>query len=198
MRLSVVEGSLAQVFLNWTTGSVLTGYMLHLGATPTQLALIASVPLLAQAASPLAAWLVSNVGHRRLFAMLGAGLGRGLWILAVLLPQLGISEPLQPVFLVLCVLVSSVFLSCNATLWSSWIADIVPPERRGSYFRLRTGVIGVVGMLGNLLAGALLDRLAAQLGFQLVLAVAVVSGLLGMLLYLFHHDPPVSFARQSL
>ena len=43
MRLSVLEGSLAQVFLNWTTGSVLTGYMLHLGASANQLALVASV-----------------------------------------------------------------------------------------------------------------------------------------------------------
>lgn len=198
MRLSVLEGSLAQVFLNWTTGSVLTGYMLHLGASANQLALVASVPLLAQAASPLAAYLVTNLGHRKLFTMLGAGLGRGLWALAVLLPQLGIPEPLQPTFLVLCVLISSVFLSSNATLWSSWMADIVPAHRRGAYFGLRTGVIGVIGMLGNLLAGALLDRLAAPLGFQLVLGIAVISGLLGMLLYLFHFDPPVSAARHSL
>ena len=198
MRLSVLEGSLAQVFLNWTTGSVLTGYMLHLGASANQLALVASVPLLAQAASPLAAYLVTNLGHRKLFTMLGAGLGRGLWALAVLLPQLGVPEPLQPTFLVLCVLISSVFLSSNATLWSSWMADIVPAHRRGAYFGLRTGVIGVIGMLGNLLAGALLDRLAAPLSFQLVLGIAVISGLLGMLLYLFHHDPPVSAARHSL
>jgi hypothetical protein len=34
MRLSVVEGSLTQVFLNWTSGAVLIGYMLHVGAGP--------------------------------------------------------------------------------------------------------------------------------------------------------------------
>lgn len=198
MRLSVVEGGLAQIFLNWTTGSVLTGYMLHLGASPTQLALVASVPLLAQAASPLAAWLVTNVGHRKLFTMLGAGLGRGLWALAVVLPELGVPPQLQPMFLVLCVLLSSVFLSSNATLWSAWMADIVPTDRRGSYFGTRAGIIGVVGMTGNLAAGALLDRLAAPFGFQLVLALAVLSGLLGMMLYLFHHDPPTSHAPHKL
>ncbi len=198
MRLSIYEGALAQVFLNWTTGSVLTGYMLHLGASPTQLALIASVPLLAQAGSPLAAWLVTNVGKRKQFAMFGAGLGRGLWILAALVPQLGLPEALQPTFLVLCALISSVFLSWNATLWSSWMADIVPTGKRGSYFGLRTGVIGIVGMLGNLAAGVLLDRLAAPLGFQVVLATAVACGLVGVLLYLFHFDPPVTHERQSL
>jgi hypothetical protein len=34
MRLAVAEGSITQAFLNWTTGGVLVGYMLHLGATP--------------------------------------------------------------------------------------------------------------------------------------------------------------------
>jgi len=49
MRLSILEGSFAMFFINWTSGSVLTGYALHLGATPTALGLIASVPLLGQA-----------------------------------------------------------------------------------------------------------------------------------------------------
>ena len=32
--ISTLEGALTTVFLVWTTGSVLTGYMLHLGAGP--------------------------------------------------------------------------------------------------------------------------------------------------------------------
>ena len=34
MRLSLVEGGLVQVFLNWTSGSVIIGYLLSLGAAP--------------------------------------------------------------------------------------------------------------------------------------------------------------------
>lgn len=57
LRLSVVEGSLTQTFLTWTTGSVLIGYLLHFGASPTEIGLVSSVALLAQVSSPFAAWL---------------------------------------------------------------------------------------------------------------------------------------------
>ena len=53
MRLSLIEGGLVQVFLNWTSGSVIIGYLLSLGASPTHIALVGSVPFLAQVASPL-------------------------------------------------------------------------------------------------------------------------------------------------
>src|SRR5690625_7492503 len=108
--------------------------------------------------------------------MLGAGLGRGRWALAVLLPQLGVPEPLQPTFLVLCVLISSVFLSSNATLWRSWMADIVPAHRRGAYFGLRTGVFGVFGMLGYLLVWALFVRFEAPPGYTQGIGSAAYSG----------------------
>ncbi|MDF1523691.1 MAG: hypothetical protein P1P87_12860 [Trueperaceae bacterium] len=62
MRLSVFEGSLTQVFLNWTAGSVLIGFMLHLGASPAEIALVGSVPLLSQIASPAAAYLAAAFG----------------------------------------------------------------------------------------------------------------------------------------
>ncbi len=198
MRLSVVEGSLAQVFLNWTTGSVLIGYMLHLGATAAELGLVASVPLLAQAASPLAAWMAGRFGRRKLMTILAAVIGRGLWVLAAAIPQLGLPPHLQSTFLLFCVFMSSMFVASNGTLWSSWMADVVPASRRGAYFGLRTGILGVIGMTANLLAGVLLDRLAAPMSFQVVIVAAVTSGLLSVILYFFHHDPPLLQPRLSL
>ncbi len=90
MRLSIVEGGFSMFFINLTTGSVLTGFALQLGATPTTLGLLASVPLLGQAFSPLAAWLVGRRGRRRGVAVAAALIGRGLWVLAALLPLLPI------------------------------------------------------------------------------------------------------------
>lgn len=195
LRLSVVEGGLTQTFLNWTSGSVLIGYMLHLGASPTDLGLVASVPLLAQTVSPLAALLAGMFGRRRLLTVLAAALGRALWLLAALLPALGVPDAFRPTFLIVLVLVSSVFQAAAGTLWAAWIGDVVPEERRGRYFGFRTGVVGVVGMTASLAAGWFLDRVAAPLNFQLVIAVAVVSGAAGVALYLRHYDPPAVGAR---
>lgn len=187
-----------QIFLNWTSGSVLIGYMLHLGATPAHLGLVASVPLLAQAMSPLAAWLAAVLGRRRLLVVLNAIFARSLWILAAVLPAFGLPPAAEPTFIVVLVLVSSVFQAANSTLWASWMADVVPDHVRGRYFGARTGIAGVVGTVANLSAGWYLDRVAAPFGFQVVLTVGVVSAAISVLLYLTHYDPPTPRESASL
>lgn len=190
MRLSIVEGGLMQVFLNWTTGSVLVGYLLALGATPLHIALVGSVPLLSQLASPFGALAAEVLGRRRLVATLLGTVGRLSWLLAVFLPQLGVPAALQPSVMVVLVLFASAFQAATGTIWTAWMGDVVPDDRRGRYFGMRTGVLGVIGTAANLAAGAFLDRVAAPLSFQVVLGVAIASSLVAAVLYLFHYDPP--------
>jgi MFS family permease len=196
MRLSVVEGSLTQVFLNWTSGSVLIGYMLHLGASPAEIALVGSVPLLAQVASPAAAFLAAVLGRRKLLTVLLALVSRSSWLLAAALSVSPLAPELRPTALVTLVLIASLFLASNGTLWTAWMGDVVPERERGRYFGLRTGITGAVGMLANLAAGWWLDRVGAPLSFQVVLVVAVVTGLAGVFLYTRQYDPPTT--REAL
>lgn len=198
MKLSVLEGSFTQIFLNWTSGSVLIGYMLHVGATPFQIGLVSSVPLLAQASSPFAAWLAGLAGRRKVLTALLATLGRALWVLAAFLPQLPIPPEARATFLVALVAVSSLFQASAGTLWASWMGDVVPDRERGRYFGLRTGIIGVVGMLANLGAGWFLDRVGIPLNFQIVIGASVVLAGIGIYLYLLHYEPPPTSPRLSL
>ena len=184
-----------QVFLNWTTGSVIVGYMLHLGASKTDIGLIMSVPMLAQLASPFAAYLGGVAGRLKPLTALFAFLGRVLWLLAAFLPLLGVPAPWQPAFIVGLVLVSSLFQASTATLWTSWMGGIVPETRRGRYFGFRGGIVGLVGMTANLGAGWFLDRVNAPLNFQVVLGVGVVAALLGVFVLLLHSEPPVTQKR---
>ncbi len=195
LNLSVLEGGLVQVFLNWTTGSVIVGYMLHLGASKTDIGLIMSVPMLAQLASPFAAYVGGRAGQLKWLTALCAFLGRVLWLLAAFLPLLGVPAAWQPAFIVGLVLVSSLFQASTATLWTSWIGNVVPESRRGRYFGFRAGIIGVVGMVANLGAGWFLDRVSAPLNFQVILGIGVVSALLGVLALLFHDEPAVIQSR---
>lgn len=190
MRLSLLEGSFAQTFLNWTSGSVLIGYMLHVGAGAAEIALVGSVPLLAQVTSPAAAYVAAALGRRKLLTVLLALVSRTSWVLAAALPALPLAPELRPAFLVALVLVASTFLASNGTLWAAWMGDVVPERERGRYFGFRTGLTGVVGMLANIVAGVWLDRVAAPLSFQVVFAAAVGSGLVGVWLYTRHYDPP--------
>ena len=191
LGFSVLEGAFTQVFINWTSGSVLIGYMLYLGASPTQLGLVASMPLLAQVVSPFAAYVAGLAGRRKLLTMLGAFLGRGLWLLAAALPQFGLPPALDTSLIVLLVLVSSVFQAGAGTLWTAWMGDVVPGALRGRYFGARAGIVGVVGMLANLGVGWFLDRVASPVDFQAALVVSVLAATIGTAFLAFHHEPPV-------
>jgi len=198
MRLSLVEGSLMQVFLNWTSGSVLVGYLLALGASPTHIALVGSVPFLAQVFSPLGALAAEVLGHRRLLAAALGATGRASWVLAAFLPQLNVPDVLRPTLLVGLVFFASAFQATVATVWTAWMGDVVPDERRGRYFGMRVGVLGAVGTFANLGAGVFLDHVAAPLSFQLVLGVAVAASFASVVLYFFHYDPPTERRRVTL
>jgi MFS family permease len=198
MRLSLIEGSLTQSFMNWTSGAVLIGYMLHVGAGPAEIALVGSVPLLAQVASPAAAWMAAVLGRRKLLTVALALVSRLLWVFAAALPALPVPPELRPTFIVGLVLVASLFLASNGTLWAAWMGDVVPERQRGRYFGFRTGLTGVVGTLAALAAGQWLDRVAAPLSFQVVLLVAVVTGLVGVWIYTLQYDPPTVSERLRL
>src|SRR5690606_35695935 len=179
MRISLVEGGLVQVFLNWTSGSVIIGYLLSLGAASWHIALVGSVPFLAQVASPLGAYAAEALGRRRGLSAAIATASRLLWLLAAFLPQM-VPAAVAPTALVAVVFLAGCFQAANGTVWTAWMGDVVPEGRRGRYFGMRTGVLGVVGMLANLAAGAFLDRVAPPLSFQVVLLVGVACALVGV------------------
>ncbi|MDF1523688.1 MAG: MFS transporter, partial [Trueperaceae bacterium] len=195
MRWAVVEGSLAQVFLNWTQGSVLVGFLLHLEATPAELALVASMPHLSQLASPLAAYLAAALGRRRLLVAAMGLASRLTWLLAATLPLWPVPDAARPPLMIAIVLFSSLFLASQNTLWTAWMGDVVPERERGRVFGMRTGLMGVVGMAANLAVGAFLDAVAAPISFQVALAVAVAVGLLGVAVYALQLDPPTAIER---
>src|SRR5690606_5025833 len=195
MRLSLVEGGFAQVFLNWTSGSVIVGYLFALGASPTHIGLVASVPFLAQVASPFAAVLAERFGRRRLLAATLSAIGKGVWVLAAFLPRLGLPAALEPTMLVALVLLGSVFQAATRTLWAAWMGDVVPDKLRGRYFGLRREVVGVVGVVADVAAGGFLDRVGARGSCRVVILSAAVVGIVGVALYFFHYDPPVQVVK---
>ncbi len=199
LAVSVLEGVSTSVFLTWTAGAVLTGYMLHLGAGPMDLALVASVPLLAQVTAPLAAWIQGIAPSRKGLTVATTILGRGAWILGPLVPLLALPPSLTPpLFLVGLVLFSSVFQSWAGAIWTSWMGDVVPEKIRGRYFGIRGGIVGVVVLLANLGAGRFLDSVEAPGSYQLVIVAGLVFAAVGIYLYTLQHEPPMRRSALSL
>lgn len=185
LRLSIWEGTLAVLFLYWTTGVLVTGYALALGAPPLALALLGSLPFLAQLTAPLALFMR---GSRRALTVRLNLASRLLFLPALLAPFL--PEGLRIPALLLFAGASQLLAAPVGVLWLSWMADLVPQERRGRYFGLRNALLGLVGTLGNLLGGLVADTLPPPTGYQAVLLLGVAAGLLSVLVLRLQHEPP--------
>ncbi len=188
-NLAIWEGMLAILFINWSTGMVMTGYALWLGAPPAALAILGALPMVGQMAAPLA--LFFRGSRKRLSVVLSA-LGRGLFLLTLFLPLL--PEPWRVPGLLLVAALSQLVVAPVNVLWTSWMADLVPEKERGRYFGLRNGVLGLVGTLGNLAAGSLIDLLGKPWGFLLVLGVAVAAGVGATFVLRRQFEPPAQSA----
>ena len=177
---------LAILFINWSTGVVMTGYALWLGAPPVALAILGALPMVGQLAAPLA--LFFRGSRKDLSANLSA-FGRGLFVLVLFVPLM--PEPWRIPGLLLIAALTQLILAPVSVLWTSWMADLVPEQKRGRYFGLRNGVLGLVGTLGNLVAGGLIDALGKPWGFLLALGLAVVAGVGATFILRQQYEPPL-------
>lgn len=115
--------------------------------------------------------------------------GRGLFVLALFVPLM--PEAWRIPGLLTIAALSQLILAPVSVLWTSWMADLVPDQLRGRYFGLRNGLLGLVGTLGNLAAGGLIDALGKPWGFLLVLGLAVGAGVGATFILRRQFEPPM-------
>jgi len=203
--MSIWEGCATVVFLGWTSGIALTGYLGELGATSLQLMFLVLVPQLCQAFGPLGAWVFSRYPHPRALIVGGTLIGRTSFLLPVLLPFFfweafvsGDGNPALAWAILALLFFVSFFQSVTSPIWLDWMAALVPQHRRGPYFGLRNGICSVVGVLANLAGMWLLDHLGAPWNFQVLFFLGVLFAWLGIFLYTRQHEPPMHPKQVSL
>ncbi|MFB0509862.1 MAG: MFS transporter, partial [bacterium] len=73
LRISVIEGSFAQIHINLTGGMFLTGFALYLGANVFQIGLLAAIPALLTSFGFLSGILVNRLKARKRPVVLSSG-----------------------------------------------------------------------------------------------------------------------------
>jgi MFS family permease len=161
-RISILEGSFAQVHIAITGGSLVTAYALMLGADDFHLGLLTGLTALSTIGSLLGARWVGILGRRKALAIASSVTGRLLWGLLCALPFLGLSLPTQLALFFATVAVANTLVNLSGTAWLSWMTDLVGIERRGRYFGIRNTILGAVGMAVTYGAGWAFDRFVAR------------------------------------
>jgi MFS family permease len=187
----VWEGLFAEVFNACAGPTILAGWAILLGCSPTETALVAALPQLTQIAQVPAAWAAGFVGRRRL-ALVTIALSRQAFLPLAFIPLLSPSPGAARALLLAAAAASAALGMAGNVAWAAWMGDLVPERIRGRYFGRRTAICVLAGTLASLVAASLLDGArgpGAALVFAALAASSSLVGVLTAVLLARQHEP---------
>jgi MFS family permease len=164
LAIAVPEGVLAQWHTSLTGlgmgGNAFTyAFALLLGASNAALGVLGALPQLAMTSQIASAWALQHLERRKGVVVVGATLGRLLFLAIAFLPFALEPGTALVTFLVLWG-VANVSVSVAGNAWTSWMSDVIPRGLRGRYMSRRNALAGIAGMTLFLGAGIALDAYA--------------------------------------
>lgn len=192
LRISIIEGALAQIFANLTGSIFLPAYAIYLGANAFQIGLLASVQFFATLAQLPGAILVERFTHRKKIAVYFSFIARTFWLPLIVyglyITDTSDKESLLNL-LIGVVIIYHLLASISGVSWISWMSAMVPEEIRGRFFGLRNSILGMVTILVTVGGGYFLDRFSKIFpeisrlnSFYILFGLAVIAGLTSSLL----------------
>lgn len=195
LRISTWEGAFADLCWIPISGAFLTGYALAWGASDFQIGLLNTVFSLAAPFHVVGAYLVDRwpQWRREMVAYLGL-FSRASWFLIAVIPFMTGGAPSLTIPCVLALFfLSSIALNANGPAWIAWMAVLVPPRLRGTYYGQRMRLIEGVCVIASLAAGVALDafriRGFERPGFAIMQLLVGVAGIVCFVLILNQPDP---------
>lgn len=192
-RLSIIEGSLANVHLAITQSALVTGFALMLGANDFHLGLITGLGAFATLGALTSALILSRAAQRKPLVLVSSILSRCLWVVFSILPFLPLSDPIKLVIFFSVLFISQWLINMANNGWLSWMADLVPEETRGRYFGKRNTILGAISMATVFLTGRAYDWFKGHgyqtQGFSLIFGLAVFFAALSGLVLARQWEP---------
>lgn len=155
LRMVVIDGLCSGVVVCLSSGAILVGAALLLGASNFQIGLLASFPTLCNLAQLFTIALMQRYPNRKVITVLSVFIAK----IPLLLIGLVIWSNANLSFnILLSFMFIHYFLSAiGGAGWNSWIKDLVPEERLGSYFSKRTRIMQITNIAVSLVVASLVD-----------------------------------------
>lgn len=186
LRASTLDGIFATVFSNIAGGVLLSNFLVELHASPIEIGLSASIPMMANLIQPIGAWLGDRMSSRHNYCLAIYTPSRLIWLLllgGIALFHWGKIAEHQMVVWTLAIVFSTHLLGAlGSASWLSWLAALVPRRLRGRYFSIRNGAANLTCLISVPLAGVLVSKFGGGsiLGYGIVLLFGIVMGLVSL------------------
>ncbi len=199
LRVNIVAGSLGVVWWAIILGMPMTMLLEALGASGFQMGAITTLLQVTMVLQIPGALIVDRLKGRKPYWFRINLVSRGLWLV---LPLLLVMFPGHPARIAQAVLlmvgISAGLHSLAAAAWWSWMVDLVPDANRARFWGARQSWTVASYLAATGLAGYLLDHFAGMggaarwLGFEILLILAVVLGVVDVLVHGTIPEPPTS------
>ncbi|MBI4201637.1 MAG: MFS transporter [Chloroflexi bacterium] len=161
-----------------------------LGGAPLQIGLLSALPqLLATQSQLLTHSVVGWLHSRRRVLLITMGFGAFPWLAMAAIPHLSVANPVF--WLIPLAVLNLVLYQFSAPAMGSWLADVVPLHRRGTFLGSRAALGNLVGTSLVLALGFLLDELGQWVmwGFTGIFAFAALMRLGSFAMAFNMHEP---------
>lgn len=203
LDLVVQDGLAAEAMTTLTGGTFLVAMALKLGASNFQIGLFAALPTLASIFQLFSIWLVQKYNNRRAVAVVSNIFARFPLLVIGLLPFLFTTGTSIQALLFL-LFFHYFFGSVAGSSWNSWMKDLVPENKLGTYFSHRSRLTQTLNVVLSLLLALVLDyikKAAPQhelLTYACMFVGGGVMGLLGTYVLSKVPEPKTYMAKQNL
>ncbi len=194
LKASTIDGVFAAIFTSITGGVLLTNFLLQVGASPVEIGMLSSIPMLLNVLQPLGAYLGDRTSSRHYYCLWIFAIARLLWLILVVeigwISWSGGSLHQLVSWTLGMVLVTHILESLGGSAWLSWMAVLVPHRLRGRYFGFRNSAASLTNLVGVPLLGFAVSAWPSGTigGYAVVLFLAVVAGIISLGCQFFMKD----------
>lgn len=203
LRFSTFDGVFATIFINITSGVLLSNFLVDLDASTMVIGGLAAIPMVMNLLQPLGAYLADRTTSRHWYGLRVYGPSRLIWLvlaLGILLLTWHHTDLHLLIYLASgVVFVSAILTALGSASWLSWKAALVPRQLRGRYFGFRNSTVSLATLICVPIAGLGVSVWPGGTvqGYGAMLLLAVVAGLISLLFQFFMIDVNPQLQRLS-
>ncbi len=184
LRAVIKDGVASTTMLTFTAGVFLIAFALEMGASNVFIGILAAVPPILQLLQIPSIYIVEKFRKRKKIAVYSAGVSRAFLFFIALIPFFATSK-LGLILLLLGLILHAGLNALLVCAWNSWMRDLIPVERLGSFFSQRLGFSMAAAMLLSLAAGFFIDywkiwgKYPLTYSYSILIFFGFVAGMVG-------------------
>ncbi|MVN93048.1 MFS transporter [Mucilaginibacter aquatilis] len=182
LNLVIADGLSAEAMVVFTSGTFLTAMAINMGATNFQLGVLAALPTFTTIFQLAAIWLVRRFNNRKVITTIFNFLAR-LPLLAIGVIPFVFTSGTSVQVLIMLLFFQHIFGDIGGAAWNSWMKDLIPGERLGSFFSHRSRMAQTLNVTLSLATAVGIDYVKTHYPHYEILTynmLFMLGGILGM------------------